>query len=426
MGALISAALRRLWDYLLSFGAHENESEDRRGRRRIFVGALWYSIPFILLFPLATSFRRDHPWVVIVLAAIAAVNLGVLLALKRWPDRYVGIIQVTFAMNVSASATIAVLQGGLVPSAVNNAWGLVSVLGAIVALGIGWALFWFGIWLVGMAATAILPTWIDPLYPGPVETVDAAISFVGLTVLIFAVMVYFVRQRDRYQRQSDALLRNILPDEIADRLKRDQRMIADHYESASVLFADVVDFTPISASLAPDELVALLDGVFGDFDRFTAEAGLEKIKTVGDEYMVAAGVPVPRLDHAEALCDLALRIRRHTESTTYRGHRLRFRIGIHSGPVVAGIIGREKFSYDLWGDTVNTASRMESHGIPGEIQISPATHDLVRGAFLCELRGPVEVKGKGTTETWLLTGRRPSRTSTRYSDPSGSSTTSNQ
>ena len=394
--------LNAVWEYLLSFGAYPDEPEERRGRRRIFVGALWYSIPFIATIPFAASLRNDRYWVVAVLAGIAVVNLGVLVALKLYPRRYVGIIQVTFATNVVGSATIAVIQGGLISSGVNNAWGLVSVLGAIVALGIGWALFWFGAWVVAMVLTALLPTWIDPVYEAQLSDADVVMSFIGLTIIIFGVMIYFVRQRDRYQRQSDDLLRNILPDEIADRLKHDSQMIADHYDAVTVLFADVVDFTPMSASLTPAELVGLLDEVFSDFDDFVAEAGLEKIKTIGEEYMVAAGVPVGRPDHAEAICELALRMRSHVAARRYGGHRLRFRMGIHSGPVVAGIIGRNKFSYDLWGDTVNIASRMESHGIADGIQVSAATHALLEDGFVCEPRGTIELKGQGEAETWLL------------------------
>jgi class 3 adenylate cyclase len=226
-------------------------------------------------------------------------------------------------------------------------------------------------------------------------------------MVVMAITLYFVRQRDRYQKESDDLLHNILPDEIATRLKSDSTMIADEFPAASVLFADVVGFTPMSANLTPPELVGLLNDVFTTFDGFVEELGLEKIKTVGDEYMAAAGVPVPRDDHAEAVAELALRIRDHTATHDFDGHTIQLRIGIHSGPVVAGIIGTHKFSYDLWGDTVNTASRMESSGIPGQIQVSPATHDLLETSrYAFEPRGTIEVKGMGLMDPWLLVGRR--------------------
>lgn len=398
-----------LREALLSIGAHPGEAEERRGQRRIIVGALWFSLPFIAAFSLIVVLREERFWVGVVLWSIGVVNMAVLSALKVYPRHYERIISVAFVANVAGSATIAIIQGGLIPSAVNNAWGLVSVLGAIVALGVRAAVFWFAAWIVGLVASAVVPTWIEPIYDDPVSAQSAVISFTGLTVLIFAVMVYFVRQRDRFQKQSDDLLHNILPDEIADQLKRDPGMIADYYPSASVLFADVVDFTPMSSSLAPEELVGLLDEVFKDLDRLVAEAGLEKIKTIGDEYMVAAGVPTERDDHAEAICELALQIHERISTKTYRGHRLRFRVGINSGPVVAGIIGVDKFTYDLWGDTVNTASRMESHGVSGSTQISPSTRALVEGRFVCEPRGSIDVKGKGSIETWWLVDRKLAR-----------------
>ena len=153
-------------------------------------------------------------------------------------------------------------------------------------------------------------------------------------------------------------------------------MIADDYDAVSVLFADVVDFTPMSAGMSPTELVGLLNSVFSTFDGIVEELGLEKIKTVGDEYMVAAGVPLARPDHAHVMAELALRIRDHTDSHEFEGHRIRLRIGINSGPVTAGIVGTHKYAYDLWGDVVNTASRMESEGIPDTIQITPATESV--------------------------------------------------
>jgi class 3 adenylate cyclase len=173
-----------------------------------------------------------------------------------------------------------------------------------------------------------------------------------------------------------------------------------------VLFADVVGFTPMSAAMSPPELVGLLDKVFTAFDGFVSELGLEKIKTVGDEYMVAAGVPRARSDHAGAIAELALRIRDHMAAARFDGHPLSLRIGINSGPVVAGIIGTHKFAYDMWGDTVNTASRMESEGVPGGIQVSASTYELIRDRFTCEPRGLIPVKGKGEMTTYILVGRK--------------------
>ena len=198
----------------------------------------------------------------------------------------------------------------------------------------------------------------------------------------------------------------ILPDQIAAQLKDEPGTIADDVPSASVLFADVVDFTPMSANMSPGELVGMLDELFTVFDGFLIDLGLEKIKTVGDAYMVAAGVPQARPDHASAIAELALRIRDRVATTTFGGRQLRMRIGVASGPVTAGIIGTHKFAYDLWGDTVNTASRMESSGLPGEIQLAPSTYELLRERYRCRPHGPVQVKGKAEMMTFLLLGRR--------------------
>jgi adenylate cyclase len=239
---------------------------------------------------------------------------------------------------------------------------------------------------------------------GPTE--NAAFNVIATGVVTMALMIYFIRQRDRFQRRSDDLLHAILPDQIAAQLKDEPGTIADDVPSASVLFADVVDFTAMSVTMSPAELVEMLDELFTVFDGFVAELGLEKIKTIGDAYMVASGVPVPRDDHADAIADLALRIRDHVATTTFGGRKLHMRVGIASGPVTAGIIGTDKFAYDLWGDTVNMASRMESSGLPGEIQLAPSTYELLRDRYGCERRGPVQVKGKAEMMTYLLLGRR--------------------
>ena len=202
------------------------------------------------------------------------------------------------------------------------------------------------------------------------------------------------------------MLHNILPDEIATRLKSDNTLIADDYESASVLFADMVNLTPMSAVMTPSQLIELLNEVFATFDSFVEDLGLEKIRTVGDEYMVAAGVPHVRPDHAHAIAELALRIRDNTEGNQFDGHGIRMRIGINSGPLVAGVVGTHKFSYDLWGDVVNTASRMESEGVPGSVQVTETTYQLIRDRFVCEPRGLVPVKGKGDMNTYLLLAMR--------------------
>jgi class 3 adenylate cyclase len=298
------------------------------------------------------------------------------------------------------------LFGGLLPSGLVVMFGLAFALAAMIAISLRAALWWLGAFVASVVYALLIPHWVGPIYELSDPAADAAFNLIGTGILTIAVLAYFVRQRDRYQRRSDDLLHNILPDEIAARLKDSSTMIADDAPSASVLFADVVGFSPLSTGMLPAELVGLLNDVFTRFDGFVEELGLEKIKTVGDEYMAAAGVPRPRPDHAHAAAELGLRMRDHLQANAIQGHYLSLRIGINSGPVTAGIIGTHKFSYDLWGDTVNTASRMESEGIPGSIQVSPATYDLIKDEYACEPRGQIPIKGKGNMMTYLLISRR--------------------
>ena len=216
-----------------------------------------------------------------------------------------------------------------------------------------------------------------------------------------------VRALEMEREVSEKLLLNVLPKCVADRLRQEQGIIADSFSEATVLFADIVNFAPICAQLTAEQVVAWLNGIFSVFDQLAAKHGLEKIKTIGDSYMVAGGIPSPRGDHAEAVADLALDLRdaigAHVSPT---GARVGMRIGMHSGQVVAGVIGTHKFSYDLWGETVNTASRMESHGIDGAIQVSEATWLRLRDSYEFEERGVINLKGGSAQRTYLLTGRK--------------------
>ena len=205
------------------------------------------------------------------------------------------------------------------------------------------------------------------------------------------------------REKSENLLLNILPKEIAEILKEKEGTIAEHFDQASVLFADIVGFTPLTLKMAPDEMVDLLNEIFSHFDSLEEKYGVEKIRTIGDNYMVASGVPQSRSDHAPPLASMALDMLEYCEQLPSRnGAKINFRIGINSGPMVAGVIGKRKFQYDIWGDTVNTASRMESHGEAGKIQVTQATYEILKDEFTFEPRGVMEIKGKGQMKTWFL------------------------
>ncbi len=211
------------------------------------------------------------------------------------------------------------------------------------------------------------------------------------------------------KQTSERLLLNVLPAPIADRLKRNQGIIVDRFDQVSVLFADIVGFTALSSRTTPEALVTMLDELFSVFDHLAEVHGLEKIKTIGDAYMAVAGIPEPRDNHAIAVARMALDMQAALqEYATRHGSDLAIRIGIHTGSVVAGVIGRKKFIYDLWGDTVNLASRMESHGIAGRVHISEATLECLRDSFEVEPRGIIEIRSKGSMSTYLLVREKPS------------------
>ena len=211
------------------------------------------------------------------------------------------------------------------------------------------------------------------------------------------------------QKKSDRLLLNILPAAIVENLKKGQGAAADRFDSATVLFADIVGFTSLAARISPLELVNLLNKIFSKFDQLTEKHDLEKIKTSGDAYMVAGGVPVPRADHAEAIADMALDMQEAiADFQTDTGEQFQIRIGINTGPVVAGVIGTKKFIYDLWGDTVNVASRMESQGLPGYIQVTTAIYELLKDRYVFEERGAIPVKGKGEMIAYWLKAKKDS------------------
>jgi PAS domain S-box-containing protein len=209
------------------------------------------------------------------------------------------------------------------------------------------------------------------------------------------------------QEQTERLLLNILPEPIADQLKQQTSTIAENFAEVSVMFADIVGFTQMASALSPNDLIDLLNQIFSAFDRLSEKHGLEKIKTVGDAYMVVGGLPTRRDDHAEAIAEMALDIQNAiAQFREETGKDFNIRIGINTGPVVAGVIGIKKFSYDLWGDTVNIASRMESHGIPGQIHVTDSTYERLREQYLLTERGTIQVKGKGEMTTYFLTGRK--------------------
>ncbi|MGA8902780.1 adenylate/guanylate cyclase domain-containing protein [Bradyrhizobium sp.] len=297
--------------------------------------------------------------------------------------------------------------GGFKDSSVVIIWAALCPLAALLLEELRQTLFWIVGFVSLLIASALLQPYLVPAGLSETFVTWFFVLNIGAVIAIaFALLYYFVFQRNFFQERSEMLLLNILPREISEALKANQQPIAAQYEDASILFADVVEFTSMAATMTPMRLVDLLNEVFQCFDDLVEKYDLEKIKTIGDCYMVAAGVPRSCPDHATRIVNLALDMRAAITERKFGDRELAFRIGVNSGPVVAGVIGRKKFIYDLWGDAVNIASRMESQGQNQCIQITSHTFGLIKDEFVCAARGPIKVKGGDHLEVWHVLARK--------------------
>ncbi len=409
------APLRALWERLSSLGlADQSAGEQRRVRltnQSAVIGSVScgaYALAFAVAGPRFVAPMSAN------LAAVATLLAALFLSKRgaRTLSRVAVLVPVNLVIVVAS-----MLLGGRV--------GFVyyQVLFAVVAFLLfseeEWRYricFALGSTAICIYSLTVVPgsTWLSiAISPAAALAIDisSAISVIATVVLIVHLftgdtMRAEARLAEEHER-SERLLRNILPGAISARLKENGEAIADGFAEVTVLFADLVGFTELSQKLSPAELVEMLNRTFSAFDDLAERFGVEKIKTIGDCYMVAAGLPERRADHVEIIARMALGMREALERINREGgYALRLRIGMHTGPVVAGVIGKRKFIYDLWGDTVNTASRMESSGAPGEIQVTREVKERLEGRFDIELRGLIQVKGKGEMETYLLKGER--------------------
>jgi guanylate cyclase len=413
------AAAGRVVARLALVGADPHDDEDLRARKALLVLISVLILPVAALWG-ALYLAFGSPVGVVPLVYFG-ILLGAIVVFSRTRD-FLLLLRVG-QVDILLAPTLSMIPlGGFVPSGGVGLWGILAPLGALVFSDVRSAVRWYVAWVAvflgsGIAGAIIGPVW-EPL-PGWFTSTMLALNIAVGGAIVFTLLAVFASQRRaalaalrQEQVKAENLLLNILPRSIADKLKAQTQPIADQFGSASILFADVVDFTPWSERLPPAEVVGYLDRLFSHFDELAERHGLEKIKTIGDCYMVAAGVPTPRPDHARALALMALDMLDAMRSNDDIAHPgLELRVGINSGPVVAGVIGRKRFLYDLWGDAVNTASRMESHGTAGRIQITRSTYELLADEFECEPRGTIAVKGKGEIEAWYLVGPRGDRAS---------------
>jgi adenylate cyclase len=406
---LVDRALIRLTDV----GADPADDEETRLQKALLVLIAIFILPISAIW--ATLYLAFGAWTGYVAVLYAVISVASIVVFAR--TRNFALLLNIQLLDICLSPTLSMIPiGGFLPTGGVGFWGILAPLGALVFGGAGAGARWFVLWLVAFLGSGLIAALLGGESPLP-EWFSSLMLALNVSVggtMVFTLLALFAKQRQEAlaalrgeHERAENLLLSILPGSIAERLKAHPGTIADQFTAASVLFADVVDFTPRTENLLPAEVVGLLDRLFGHFDALAERYGLEKIKTIGDSYMVAAGVPDPRPDHAQALAGLALDMVAATRPEGEVGDlALQLRIGINSGPVVAGVIGRKRFLYDLWGDAVNIASRMESQGTPGDIQITRATRDLLGDEFVFEPRGTVSVKGKGDMETWYLVGRR--------------------
>lgn len=381
----------------------EDETLRKRKVSAFFAGVM--GLTTALLFAVL-YFIGDAPllaWLFVLTFVWTAITLSIL-----WlrPRVYYWAVLVT-ALYVTIHPWVVVMaSGGYRSGLMPMLWALIGPGVAVVLIGIRPALFNAALYVVLAAVTTLLDPWAAARAPELPEWIRLTIGLISTIIpgmMVVLISLFLFRQVEKARIQADTLLRNILPSPVADRLKADPSSIAESFNEVTVLFADIVGFTRMSAAADAREVVGLLNAIFSDFDGLADKYGLEKIKTIGDAYMVVGGLPEPRPNHLEAVVAFAFdALEVMKKYHAWNGEPIGLRIGINTGPIVAGVIGRRKFIYDLWGDTVNTASRMESFGLENVIQVTRTVRDKLDSRYVFEERGPFEVKGKGSMTTYLL------------------------
>jgi guanylate cyclase len=413
-------ALRRLLERLGDLGTLPGDSHDEGLRKGtlIFASVLIALISFVWV---GTYAANGYLLSAAIPATFQVGTVLGLLALARW-GRFAVFRTTQFVMFLLLPALLQASLGGYVASSGMILWAIFVPLAALALLGLRRSIVWLVLYFAEVIGLGLLDDRLSEnpaQLPGGIAIAFFVLNILGVTLSAFVMLGYFVEQRERArvaleaeQERSERLLLNVLPAPIAARLKTEHGVIAEHFDEVTVLFADLVGFTERVEDMPPTELITLLDRIFSAFDRVAEVEGVEKIKTIGDAYMVAGGLPERRPDHLQSIARTALAMRREIAdiASTSGYDWLAVRIGIDTGPAVAGVVGRRKFIYDLWGDMVNTASRMESHGLPGEIQLTARAATALGPGFSVRPRGTIPVKGKGPMETFLLdetAGPRP-------------------
>ena len=366
------------------------------------VGVLWALAYALLGRPLSAAVPGAF--------ALVAAVIGIRLVRRRDLGR---LRELMLLLILLLPAVLQASLGGYVKGSAVIMWSFFAPLSALVFFGAraGWT------WLLGFVAVIGVSALVDaplarsiPPLPETAQTALFAFNLCGVAGIVTLVLAYFRIQRDEAMERSERLLLNVLPPEIAERLKRQEYPIADRFDEVSVLFADMVGFTERSAGESPEVTVGVLNEFLTAFDELAQHHGLRPIRTTGDSYLVVGGLPVPRADHAQAVANMALDMLDKVNGLNrLHGWAVSFRIGVNSGPVMAAVVGRHRFTYDVWSDTVNTASRMESSGAPGRIQVTEGTYRRLFPTYKFECRGQIDIKGKGPMTTYFLISRSATR-----------------
>jgi guanylate cyclase len=393
-------------DRLLGLADAPTDDDDIRLRKRVGVLAGYILVILPLQLPFLAqgvpAAQATGWFVALVMPVMSTANLVVLARTRRF-ERYVRVLVVLVLL---AAAIVEVSLGGLNGSSAAVLFAFLGPVLALLALGPRRAMAWFAAFLAVLAGVIV----VDPIFSSTIEPAPYPMRliwyFANLSVplgLTFAMLRYTDVRRRRAEQRSEELLTNAIPATIAARLKRGEKRIAERHPATTVLFADLVGFTPWAAQTDPAQVVDFLDSLFSRFDELAAAHGVEKIKTIGDSYMAVAGAPEPRDDHALAAIEFArAMLAAVDEAQRHSGTDLALRVGLASGPVVAGVIGRQRILFDLWGNTVNIASRMEASGLPGRIHVAQSTRDLLPESWSWEGRESIDVKGIGRMTTYLL------------------------
>ena len=414
-----SNLFQRISDSMYSLAMEPDDTPKLKAGKSQFMNSMLFGAISGLTFALVYAALTEVVFAII-LTVLVFFHIS-LMILMRWRlIRFSQVRKTYLGSNMFGNFLGTLALGGIANSTGVFLFGLGSPFGMITRPTrefVRWFMASIGLVLI----ETILQPWLrarNNIPPGAGAILWGLNSFIVCGIW-FGNIFSLLRQRDtalqelhEEQVRSENLLLNVLPKKIADQLKQEPGTIAEAHEAVTIHYADIVGFTPLSTQLNPVEMIGLLNKIYSKFDSFCEKHQAEKIRTIGDNYMVAAGVPESSKDHARNMAKMALEMQAYAnELPAQDGHTIQFRIGIHSGPVIAGIVGKKKFQYDIWGDAVNTASRMESHGEAGKIQVSQILYDLLKDEFILEPRGTIDIKGKGPMKTWFLSGRneRPER-----------------